>query len=125
MRMGILFILTFTFPILKIVDHGNKLEIMCGLLFLIIFNEIFLAPTHAYLKNLFPMEYRYRGTSISFGIGMSLFGGITPLIESHLYHQTTFTSIGIWLAFICLGTLLIMQLVKRKIKFIDQVPAPI
>lgn len=43
-------------------------------------NEIFLGPSNAFLCRLFPVNYRYRGISFGFCLGMVLFGGLTPYV---------------------------------------------
>ena len=47
-----------------------------------------------------------RGSSLGFTTGMSLLGGMTPLVENMLYSATgKFSSAAIWLIFIGLGSL--------------------
>lgn len=41
---------------------------------------LYVGPSHAVLSSLFPKEYRFRGVSITYSIGTSIIGGITPYI---------------------------------------------
>lgn len=117
MKFACLFFIIFSTPILFVVDKGNLLWLVPALIILVIINEIFLSSSNVYLKNLFPMRYRYRGTSLGYCIGMSLFGGLTPIVENYLYQFTgKFYLISLWLVFIGLGTLLSMNFVNRKQK---------
>lgn len=115
MSIGCLALLVFSYPLLVLIDNGQFLGILFASILLIIINEICLGPSNAYLKNLFPMQYRYRACSLSFGIGMSIAGGLTPVIENYLYHLTgRFAAISLWLMFIGAGTLLMLRLVYQK-----------
>ena len=49
---------------------------------------IMYAPLNAYMVSLFPHQYRYSGFGISFNIGISLFGGTTPLVLMWLVNKT-------------------------------------
>lgn len=106
----------FSYPFLLAVDTIHWTGIFWGSLGLILIGEMCLGPTHAYLKNLFPVEYRYRGASLSFGLGLSLFGGTTLLIERALYEWTgTFSVIAIWLLFLGCGAWVALQGVATQI----------
>lgn len=114
MRMGCGLLFIFSYPLLALVDTGNPIALVFALMTIVALNEIFLGPSNAYLKRLFPMEYRYRGSSFSFSLGMACLGGITPIIEHYLYgHTGKFSSLAIWIAFICLCTLISLYMVER------------
>lgn len=100
----------FSYPLLLLVDSGKLFLLIPSLAMIIVINEFLLGPSNAFLKNLFPMQYRYRGASLSFCLGMSLFGGITPIIENCLYKMTgQFSVCSLWLIFIGVGTYLSIQ----------------
>lgn len=104
-------------PLLNEVDHYQRYSVLAVLVCLIMMNELFLGPVHAYLSKIFPMQYRYRATSLSYNIGMSLFGGLTPLIEHYLYRTTgRFVAISIWIAIISLAALLSILKVEKVLK---------
>jgi MHS family proline/betaine transporter-like MFS transporter len=110
MRWSTIALMLLPYPLLLTVDHGLLILMLPALAAVIIINEMCLGPSNAYLKNLFPMQYRYRGCSLSFGIGMSLFGGFTPLVENCIYQFTgQFSAIALWLMFIGAGTYLTMK----------------
>ncbi len=46
------------------------------------------APLNAYMVSLFPHQYRYSGFGVAFNIGVSLFGGTTPLVMLWLVNKT-------------------------------------
>lgn len=105
----------FSYPLLLAVDSGNFLLLISALTALVIINEIFLSPSHAYFKSIFKMQYRYRASSLSFCLGMSLLGGLTPIIENYLYKWNgRFSAISGWLIFVGLGTSWSLWLVKKK-----------
>ena len=104
MRAGALMLTALSLPALWLVDLQSFFWLIIASTVFIVINEVTLGPANAYLKNIFPAEYRYRGSSLSFTIGMSLLGGLTPLVENALYHATgQFTSAALWLVFIGVG----------------------
>jgi MFS transporter, MHS family, proline/betaine transporter len=113
MQCGCVLLIISAWPLLFLIDQGRW--IFMAMAMFIIANEMLLASSNAYLKNLFPVEYRYRGASFSFCMGLSLIGGLTPIMENELYRLTGhFQIISIWLILISLGTLLSLNLVHRK-----------
>ncbi|MES2217797.1 MAG: MFS transporter [Pseudomonadota bacterium] len=108
-------LIILSYFLLYLIEQRNVIAVLVGMSVLIIINEMQLGPMHAFLKNLFPMEYRYRGSSLGFCIGISVLGGLTPLVESYLYSYTHhFTAISLWLVFIGAGTLITMNLATNK-----------
>ena len=121
MRSSCLLLVGLSYPLLSIVDKGNLFFIIAAMIGLVIINEIFLGPSNAYLKTIFPMQYRYRGSSISFCIGMSLFGGLTPVVENYLYHLSgKFSVSACWLVLLGLGALFSFEKVTRKRAHFDK-----
>ena len=106
-----------SFPLLiqQLYSVGVLSLIIVAELLLIVFNEILLGPSNAYLKNLFSEQYRYRGASLSFCLGMSLIGGLTQVIENYFYRSTgSFGNIIWWLLIISLGTFASLKWVEFK-----------
>jgi MHS family proline/betaine transporter-like MFS transporter len=102
-------------PLLWGLTHYHMVWIIVGEIIIIGLNETLLGPANAYIKNLFPMHYRYRGTALAFNVGMSLFGGLTPLIDTGLYKLTGyFASVGLWIMLASGLCLFFMYLVSRK-----------
>lgn len=115
MQFGALLLIVLSYPLLRLVDHGTLYAILFAQIVFIVINEILLGPSNAYLKNAFSMEYRYRGSSFSYCLGMSLIGGLTPVVEGFLYQRTgSFSAISLWLIFIGLCTLISLRRVKRS-----------
>ncbi len=106
-------LIILAYPLLAFIDKRSFVFISMALL--IFMNEMLLAPSSAYLKNLFAVEYRYRAVSLSFGLGMSVIGGLTPIVENFLYHLTGhFQAASIWLIFISICTFFTMHFLGRK-----------
>ncbi len=115
MRFSCILLVCFSYSLLSIVDKGNLFSIIIAMAGIIVINQILLGPSNAYLKMIFPMQYRYRGSSISFCIGMSLFGGLTPIVENYLYRTSgNFNSASCWLILVGMGGLFSLELVRRK-----------
>ena len=116
MRLSCFALILLPYPLLTTVDSGSISLMLPALATLIMINEMCLGPSNAYLKNLFPMPYRYRGSSLSFGIGMSLFGGLTPIVENDLYQLSgQFSTISLWLIGLGIGTLFAMKYAKTAL----------
>jgi MHS family proline/betaine transporter-like MFS transporter len=108
--------LIMSYPLLLLVDSGKLNYILFGLIGIIVLTELFFGPSNAYLKNLFPAEYRYRGTAISFGVGYSLFGSLTPIIEYQLYNiRHHFADIYWWLFLVSAGLLFSLWLNRNHL----------
>jgi len=103
LKLGVILLAIAFIPVLSVVDTGNVTEIIIAQVAMILVCEFFFGATTAVMTNLFPKQYRYRATSISFCIGMSLIGGLTPLVESLLYQYSGYFSVAsIWPIGICL-----------------------
>ncbi len=115
MKWGALLLTLFAFPLLKAIDSGVYYIILLAEIAIVLFNEMLLGPSNALLKNIFPMKYRYRGSSLSFTLGMAVIGGLTPIVESALYSNTKhFTAIALWPISISLGTYLSLTVLNLK-----------
>ncbi len=105
MRYGALLLTILAFPLLALVDLQSFFWLILSSTLLIVINDIILGPSNAYLKNIFPPEYRYRGSSIGFTLGLTILGGLTPVVENTLFNLSgTFAAVSIWLIFIGVGT---------------------
>ncbi len=115
MKLGCLLLVFLSYPALLGLDINQFYWIIIGEIVILTANEIQLAPAHAYLKSIFAMQFRYRASSISFCLGMSVFGGLTPVVENWLYQLTHhFSIIFIWPSVVALGTYISMVLVSQK-----------
>ncbi len=105
MKWGCLLLFVFAYPLGWLIDTGINAWIVLSEIIIIIINEILLGPANAYLTSLFPPQYRYRATSFSFCLGMSLFGGSSIVIENNLYQLNYHFDLAmIWLMVISFGT---------------------
>ncbi len=114
MKKGVLALLILTIPLAIMLESMNLYWIISAEIILVILNEILLGPSNAYLKQIFPVNCRYRGVAVSFCLGMSLVGGLTPVVENYLYKATGHLySIAFWIIIISFLTLLSLNSVKR------------
>jgi len=85
MTWGTIGPLTLSLPLLMVYTTSeNLVGIVLAQMIFLFFCEPFVAPSNAYLNTLFPPECRYTGVSFGICLGLSLFGGTTPLICSQL-----------------------------------------
>jgi MHS family proline/betaine transporter-like MFS transporter len=114
MKYGCLALIFLSYPLLFWIDQGNLIGIVIAQAALVIINQMLLGPSNAYLKNLFIMQYRYRASSLSYCLGVSLFSCLTPIIENYIYQVTGhFSASSLWLGFIGLGTWLSIRWAAR------------
>lgn len=78
-----------------------------------IISGLFCGPGSAYLKSLFPSEYRCRAIAISVGIMGSLTTGLTPIVENFLYSHYGFSLISLWLMLVGSITFFAMGMLKE------------
>ncbi len=86
--IGMVAILLLSIPIFYLLSSANVPKITAGLVLMSVLIAITYAPLNAYMVSLFPQHYRYSGFGVSFNIGISLFGGTTPLMMLWLVNTT-------------------------------------
>ncbi|MGE3920379.1 MAG: MFS transporter [Gammaproteobacteria bacterium] len=119
MRFGATGLILFSYVLLLLIYKGSLFVILIAQSLMIVMNEIMIAPSHAYFKKIFDLEFRYRAASFSFCLGLAVFGGLTPVIESKLYKMTGhFSSAAIWVMFVSIGTYLFIWLNQRKVSML-------
>jgi MFS transporter, MHS family, proline/betaine transporter len=63
-----------------------------------LFLTIYLAPTFAFMAELFPTTVRSTGTGLAYGLGVTIFGGFTPTMVSMVVHSTgSKLAVAFWL----------------------------
>jgi len=116
MRLSSLALVVLAIPLGFMIQSMVLWVVIVAEIVLVIINEFLFGPSNAYLKQLFPANCRYRGVAFSFCVGMSLFGGLTPLVENWLYQYSgSFVMISCWLIFVGGLTYLSIKLVDRRI----------
>ncbi|MCZ4721599.1 MFS transporter [Legionella pneumophila] len=88
-RLGMVAMLFLSIPIFFLLATGNVGLIVMGLVFMSILIAITYAPLNAYMVSLFPHQYRYSGFGVAFNVGISLFGGTTPIVMMCLVNSTS------------------------------------
>ncbi|CZH52012.1 MFS transporter [Legionella pneumophila serogroup 1] len=88
-RLGMVAMLFLSIPIFFLLATGNVVLIAIGLVFMSILIAITYAPLNAYMVSLFPHQYRYSGFGVAFNVGISLFGGTTPIVMMWLVNSTS------------------------------------
>jgi MHS family proline/betaine transporter-like MFS transporter len=118
MIFGVSLTLLFSFPIFYLLTTANVLFISLGMILLSILIATAFAPMNTYMVELFPETCRYSGFGVAFNIGISLFGGTTPLVMMWLV-ETTHNYMApayyyVWGAIVCLVSLVICERSRRK-----------
>lgn len=113
--IGCILIAIIISPLLLAVNNHYFLTYTFLACLMVMANECVFGPSSAYLKNLFPAHFRYRASAFSFCLGMSVFGGFTPIIENELYQYTgSFLSTAFWILFVTFATLISTRYLCRS-----------
>ena len=109
-------LIIFSYPLLILIDSKNIFYSIAGLSGIIMITEFLHGPAHAYLKNLFAIHFRYRASSLGFGVGVSVLGSITPIVDEYLYRWSgdKFSSCATWFILIAIATLACMILIEKR-----------
>ena len=117
-RFGMTAMMMLSIPVFYLLATGNVMLITAGMVLMSVLIAIMYAPLNAYMVSLFPHQYRYSGFGISFNIGISLFGGTTPLVMMWLVNKTGNFIAPAWYyvfgAFVGLASLVICEQGQRK-----------
>lgn len=118
-RLGMVGMLLLSIPIFILLATGNVVLIAIGLVFMSILIAITYAPLNAYMVSLFPHQYRYSGFGVAFNVGISLFGGTTPIVMMWLVNTTNNYISPAWYymfgAIIGLCSIMICEQGRRKL----------
>ena len=87
-KFGMTAMLLLSGPVFYLLSTGSVALIIAGMVLMSILIAITYAPLNAYMVSLFPHQYRYSGFGVAFNIGISLFGGTTPLMMMWLVNKT-------------------------------------
>jgi MHS family proline/betaine transporter-like MFS transporter len=71
-----------SYPFFYLLNQKEFFSLVAGEVGLAILASSFLGPMHAYMLSLFPPEFRCRGISLAFSLGVGLFGGTAPIIST-------------------------------------------
>ncbi len=88
MKLGIFLMLLLSFPVFYCLATGGLILIVMSMMLMSSLIAIAFAPMNAYMVSLFPESCRYSGFGVSFHLGISLFGGTTPLVLMWLVDKT-------------------------------------
>jgi MHS family proline/betaine transporter-like MFS transporter len=123
MRLGTLLLTVLACPLLWLINTKIFSLLLLSQVLLIVCNELLLGPANAYLKNCFPVEFRYRAVSLAFCSGMAFVGGLTPIVENALYHHFgNFAAAGLWVGIISLITWLSLKKGVYSTNILDIAP---
>ena len=118
-RTGMILMMVLSIPIFAALSSGDLRFITGGLVCMSVLIAITYAPMNAYMVSLFPSQYRYSGFGVAFNIGISLFGGTTPLVMMFLIEQTNNFVSPAWYyiigTVIGLCSLLVCEASRRKV----------
>lgn len=81
--------LIFGLPALWLIQQGTYTYVLIGILVLSALAGTFVGPANGLTASLFPVKERCRGVSFSLSLGISLFGGLTPIVLTFLLEKTS------------------------------------
>lgn len=96
----------WAFPLFWLIDTGQPLLITLGMTGGLLCFGLLYGPMGAFLPELFPVRYRYSGSSFAYSASGIIGGGVSPLVATDLLARTgTTTWVSVYLAGIALISL--------------------
>lgn len=80
---GVLIII-FTIPIFKAISSTDYAILITGLTLLPLLSAGICAPAYPYIYKMFKTEIRYSGVAVSYNLGIAIFGGFAPAINTFI-----------------------------------------
>lgn len=77
-----------SYPAFLLIISGEYLFVIQGELILAVLAGMFVGPANGLTASLFDVKGRCRGVSFSLSLGISLFGGLTPVFLVYIINQT-------------------------------------
>jgi MFS transporter, MHS family, proline/betaine transporter len=119
MITGIILMLLLSFPVFYCLASGHLTLIITGMMVMSGLIAIAFAPINAYMVELFPKSCRYSGFGVAFHLGISLFGGTTPLVLMWIVEKTgnlvAPAYYYVWGACIGLASLMLCEYSRRRV----------
>lgn len=109
--------LVLVYPAFWLIKTGSFTAVIQGELILSILAGLFVGPANGLTASLFKVKGRCRGVSFSLSLGISLFGGLTPVILVYVINQTHMLMWpAVWMAFgsLIAGISLLASAKKQK-----------
>jgi MHS family proline/betaine transporter-like MFS transporter len=88
MLLTIFSTLLLAYPAFWLIKSGDLVLVLQGELILSILAGLFVGPANGLTASLFDVQGRCRGVSFSLSLGISLFGGFTPVLLVYVINQT-------------------------------------
>ncbi|MFD1213165.1 MFS transporter [Arthrobacter sp. GCM10027362] len=113
-QIGYALLLVWAVPMFLLIDTANILWFAVAAFVLTIGLGLSYGPQSALYAEMFPVNVRYSGVSIGYAIGAILGGAFAPLVAELLLAETgTTVSIGIYIAALCIVSLIAVSVVKE------------
>ncbi len=97
--MAVLGVIATTPFIFDLLQQKTQFSIITAYLLIGVVHASLVGAQHTFFQTLFPVEVRYTGISVSYGLGAAVFGGIPPMICTLLIERTNNLDIPVF--FIC------------------------
>ena len=85
---GMIATMIFSIPLFYLLSSNQIVLVTLGMVLMSVLIAITWAPSNAYMVSLFPKHSRYSGFGVAFNVGISIFGGTTPLVMMWLVDKT-------------------------------------
>jgi metabolite-proton symporter len=113
-QIGYVWVLLWSVPMFLLIDTASIVLFTVAAFVLTIGLGLSYGPQSALYAEMFPANVRYSGVSIGYAIGAILGGAFAPLIAEVLLRETgTTIAIGIYIAVLCVISLVAVSMVKE------------
>jgi MFS family permease len=113
LSLGIVLVILAGFLLAPTFLSGSPLLLWAYLALSNFLAGITYGPLGAWLPALFPTRVRYTGTSLAFGIGSILGGGLTPIAAQGLVETSGLSGVGIYLSAVGAMSLIALLFLRR------------
>lgn len=99
MLFALVCLIAYPYPAFRyLTAHPSGGTLITVQVIMALFLTIYLAPTFAFMAELFPTTVRSTGTGLAYGLGVTIFGGFTPTVVSVVVHSTgSKLAVAFWL----------------------------
>ncbi|MGW0683753.1 hypothetical protein ACWD2L_10380 [Streptomyces sp. NPDC002754] len=109
-------VLLLIYPMFALLVTAPSLAMLIGVVMVMaLFKGCYYGPMGALMAGIFPAETRATGMAVGYNIGVTVFGGFTPMITAWLLDTTGQSAApAYWVAFAAVASLTSLYVLRRR-----------
>ena len=114
-RLSCIFLFLFSVPAFYFIGRNSFVYLFIFQMFFCFATSSFVAPSHAFMKDIAPKKNQYSFISFNFSLGMSVVGGTSPLIAHVITNWAKSpVAVGIFISFLSIVFLALTRKPKNQ-----------